>query len=197
MGRPISNLLFGAPKSVAPPSWKGSDWASLPIQEKAVQWAAHFADVEKVKEKGANRGYWVEKFLRYTGLGGGYAWCAAFVSYLTFMAGWSDFRSAAVLGWRSWADKTGRGRLFPKRGMLAYWVIGSGKKQKRHIEIVIATAGDPCPTFLDPSGKVPFGHVATIGGNTSSGRSGSQEDGDGAFRRLRRVSEFTEFILWW
>jgi hypothetical protein len=197
MARPISNLLFGDPKSVAPPSWKGSDWASLPIQEKAVQWAAHFADVEKVREKGANRGFWVEKFLGYTGLGGGYAWCAAFVSYLLFMAGWNDYRSAAVLGWRDWAAKKGLNRLVPKRGMLAYWVRGSGKKQVRHIEIVIATAGAPCPTSLHDSGKVPIGYIATIGGNTSSGQGGSQEDGDGAFRRLRRVSEFTGFILWW
>lgn len=190
--------LFGGPApSTAPPDWPGTNWAPLPIQEKAVQWAAYFADRVKVREVGSNRGFWVVKFLGSVGLGGGYAWCAAFVSYLLQMAGWFTFKSAAVLGWRDWANRTGRIRLTPKRGMLAFWVKGSGKSQKRHIEIVIAAAGEGCPTSVHSSGKVPTGYVHTIGGNTGAGSGGSQEDGDGCYRRLRRVGEFTGFIQWW
>lgn len=190
--------LFGAPASTSPPpEWKGVNWAALPVQEKAVQWAAYFARIVKVREVGSNGGFWVAKFLARVGLGTGYAWCAAFVSYVLAMAGWTSFKSAAVLGWRDWANRLGRIRTVPKRGMLAFWVKGSGKSQKRHIEIVINTAGDPCPTFVHSSGKVPTGYVHTIGGNTGSGSQGSQEDGDGCYDRLRRVGDFTGFIQWW
>ena len=190
--------LFGGSISVAPTSWKGSDWLSLPIQERAVQWAAHFARVEKVREVGNNGGYWVKLFLSRVGLGGGYAWCAAFVSELLFRAGWFKFKSAAVLGWRDWGE---RSRVIvwgaPQRGDLAYWVRGSGKSQKRHIEIVINPEGSACPKFVHESGFVPKGFVHTIGGNTGAGSSGSQEDGDGVYDRLRRVSEYSAFIRWW
>jgi hypothetical protein len=189
--------LFGAPVSEAPTDWPGTNWDALPVYEKAVQWAAYFADREKVRETGTNRGYWVVKFLAYVGLGPGYSWCAAFVSDLLFLAGWSTFKSAAVLGWRDWANRLGRVRVKPSRGMLAYWVKGSGPSQKRHIEIVIATAGEACPTSVHSSGKVPVNYVHTIGGNTGSGIEGSQEDGDGVYRRLRRVGDFTGFIQWW
>lgn len=193
----LAPALFGAPKSVPPPSWPGKNWDALPIEEKAVQWAAYFADREKVRESGRNAGFWVAKFLAWTGLGTGYAWCAAFVSYCLLMAGWVAFRSAAVLGWRDWASKNGRQRLRPRRGMLAYWVRGSGKLQRRHIEIVVSIEGEQCPKSVHESGIVPKGYIHTIGGNTSSGQGGSQEDGDGVFRRLRRVGEFTGYVQWW
>lgn len=187
--------LFGGSISVAPAGWNGNNWLALPIQERAVQWAAYFADREKVREVGNNGGYWVKLFLARVGLGAGYAWCAAFQSELLFRAGWLKYKSAAVLGWRDWGTRAGVLVYTPQRGDLAFWVRGSGKSQKRHIEIVIGTEGHP--TALHASGKVPAGYVLTIGGNTSSGSSGSQEDGDGVFRRLRRVSDFSGFIRWW
>lgn len=189
--------LFGGPVSDAPPSWPGERWDILPIYEKAVQWAAHFSDRENVREVGRNRGYWVTRFLARVGLGPGYAWCAAFVSELLFRAGWNRFRSAAVLQWRDWANREGRVRVRPSRGMLAYWVKGSGPSQRRHIEIVISVAGEACPTSLHSSGKVPAGWVQTIGGNTGPGSGGSQEDGDGVYRRIRKITDFTGFVQWW
>lgn len=190
--------LFGGSISVAPTGWKGNDWLALPIQERAVQWAAYYARQVKVREVGNNGGYWVKQFLAYVGLGAGYSWCAAFTSELVFRAGWLKYKSAAVLGWRDWGE---RNRVVfysdPKRGDLAFWVRGSGKSQKRHIEIVVNPAGSQCPTFVHPSGVVPAGYIHTIGGNTGSGSSGSQENGDGTYDRLRRVTEFTGFIRWW
>ena len=176
-----------------PPGWSGTDWEALPVQERAVQWAAYYADTVKVREVPSNSGFWVEKFLAWCGLGGGYAWCAAFVSECLRDAGWTSFKSAAVWGWHDWAED--RGRIFqnPVRGSLAFWI----KEGSRHIEVVIATEGQWCPTSVHPSGKVPTDYVHTIGGNTSSGKQGSQNDGDGVYRRLRHAHDFSGFIRWW
>ena len=181
------------PETTPPPGFSGGDWLSLPVQERAVQWAAYYADTVKVRELPTNRGFWVAKFLAYCGLSEGYAWCAAFVSECLKDAGWKSFKSAAVWGWHDWADERCRIDSKPKRGALAYWT----KPGSRHIEIVIATEGEWCPGSVHESGKVPAGFVHTIGGNTSSGVKGSQNDGDGVYRRLRPVGNFDWFIRWW
>lgn len=189
--------LFGGPISVAPTGWKGSNWLNLPIQERAVQWAAYYARIVKVREVGNNGGFWVKQFLALCGLGVGYSWCAAFTSELAYRAGWLKFKSAAVLGWRDFGERNRVIFHSPMRGDFAYWVKGSGKSQKRHIEIVVNAAGAPCPTFVHESGFVPIGYIHTIGGNTGSGSKGSQEDGDGTYDRLRHASDFSGYIRWW
>lgn len=177
------------PVGVNPTTFK-----NLPVQERAVQWAAQYADKIQVREVGFNEGFWVTKFLGWVGLGGGYAWCAAFISYVLMDAGWTTFRSAAVLKWRDWAIDNHKIGGVPTRGDLAYWVKGDS----RHIEIVIATEGEICPKSVHESGKVPVGMIHTIGGNTSpQHKDGSQEDGDGVYRRLRPTSAFTGYIRWW
>lgn len=177
--------LFGrrSALSKAPPSWKGRDWDALPVQEKAVQWAAHYADHVRVRERPVNRGFWVERFLAYVGLGPGYAWCAAFASEVTGRAGWFKFKSAAVLQWHRWARENGVIVTEPERGCLAYWIVGSGKNQRRHIEFVVGTE------------RLPY--IRTIGGNTGPGEGGSQEEGDGVYRRERHRQAFTGYIKWW
>lgn len=190
-----ASALFGAPLSTAPTGWNGQNWDALPVQEKAVQWAAYYADKVKVKEVGNNGGYWVKYFLSRVGLGAGYAWCAAFVSELLYRAGWFRFKSARVLDWESWAENRSLIVYTPERGELAFVVKGEGKKQLRHIEIVIGTAGHPTP--LSALGSVPRGYVLTIGGNTSPGSQGSQSDGDGVYRRLRPIDFFSGYIKWW
>lgn len=195
---PVFGAMVALKASVAPPKWYGKNWAALPVQEKAVQYAAYYADKEKVREVGGNnRGYWVARFLEYVWLKEGYAWCAAFISYLLYCAGWTYYRSASVLNWRSKSVKEGWSISKPVRGCLCLWVKGSGKTQSRHIEICISVAGEPCPTWLHKSGRVPAGYIQTIGGNTSSGIHGSQEDGDGVFRRIRPLSAFTHYVKWW
>ena len=181
------------PSTAPPPGFSGGTWDSLPVQERAVQWAAYYADTLKVRELPTNRGFWVERFLAYCGLGAGYAWCAAFVSECLKDAGWTKFKSAAVLKWRDWAEDSACDFGKPVRGALGYWVRSSG----RHIEIVLAAEGEWCPTSVHESGKVPKGFVHTIGGNTSIGVNGSQNDGDGVYRRLRPVGNFDGFIRWW
>lgn len=184
--------------SSPPPGVTAELWARLPVQERAVQWAAYFCDKEKVREIGkSNRGLWVERFLAYCGLGPGYSWCAAFVSQLLMRAGFGAFKSAAVLKWRDWAIEKGKLQYGPVRGALVYYVRGSGQVQQRHIGIVVATAGMPCPTEVHASGLIPKGYVETIEGNTSSGASGSQNDGDGVYRRLRLLSSWDASIVWW
>lgn len=163
------------------------------MQERAVQWAAYYADKAQVRETPVNRGTWVERFLRLVGLGPGYAWCAAFVSQCLRDAGWSQFKSAGVWAWHDWAADEHVIATKPRRGDLAYWIHPTG----RHIEIVIATEGEWCPASVHSSGKVPTDYVHTVGGNTSSGKDGSQNDGDGVYRRLRHVHDFDGFIRWW
>jgi len=159
------------------------EWDNLPIQERAVLWAAYYADTIKVTEIGGNnKGKWVAKFLKLVGLNEGYSWCAAFDSECLFNAGWKMFKSAAVLEWRNWSITNKTKINTPTRGCLAYWVKGFGPTQERHIEIVI---------------KVDGTSIHTIGGNTSDGKKGSQNDGQGVYRRVRDINDFTGYIKWW
>jgi hypothetical protein len=160
-------------------------FAALPIEERALQWARHWCDSIKVREVGINAGYWVEKFLGWAGIGRGWAWCASFVHACYLHAGWDSKRGgvshpARVREWRNWAKRTGRivedwKRV--ERGMLFFWINGDGLTG--HIGFVVRrernTAG---------------GHVIhTIEGNASNER-GQQ----GCFRRIRLWSKPHRFF---
>jgi hypothetical protein len=149
------------------------------LRENALLVAAYLVDREKIRETGANRGYWVERFLRGVGLGPGYAWCAAFVAFALREAGWTDIPrgAAAVRNWAAWADRTGRHVAQPERGDLFYWLDPATKLG--HIGFVVEASG---------------GFLRTIEGNTSSGERGNQRDGDGAYRRTRVVTPGMRFI---
>src|SRR5690606_32655991 len=51
-------------------------------------------EIGVVEEGGNNDGSRVEEYLRYCGLGKGYAWCAAFVSWCHGQAGYPEPRNA-------------------------------------------------------------------------------------------------------
>lgn len=138
--------------------------------------------VDRVKPRevgGNNRGKWVERFLRYVGLGPGYPWCAAFVSDVLGAAGFTKFKSAAVVLWRQWARDNKCWHKEPAIGALCLYVKPNGTG---HIGIV--------ESFTALS-------VTSIEGNTSSGESGSQRDGDGAFRRKRSRGLWHGYVYWW
>lgn len=133
---------------------------------------------------GNNNGPEVRAFLRSVGLGPGYPWCAAFVSYCLTAAGveYPTKRTAGARAFISDRSVTATdvlyGRATVKPGWLVIW--RRGNSWAGHIGIVT--------TWGKASG-------ATIEGNTSSGRSGSQRDGDGVWSRTRSIQPGNYFRI--
>lgn len=145
-------------------------WA-LPGRERMVLIAAYLCDVVKVREVKPNEGFWVNRILARTGLGPGYAWCAAFISFCADLAEYDigpKKGRAAVRNWFDWAKKDNRVGFKPRRGDLYGWVNPDGRG---HIGIATNIVG---------------GKVLGIEGNTNA--QGSRE-GDGAYRKERPVAE--------
>lgn len=144
--------------------------------ERVLLLMANLADRQKVREIGTNRGFWVERFLAAAGLGPGYPWCAA---ALTWCCDQLEIDrppkgSAAVRNWVTWSIATGRHLPISQvqRGDIVYWLNPNGTG---HIGIVSRVEGRM---------------VSTIEGNTSSGSRGSQRDGDGLYRKDRSRNVF-------
>ena len=120
---------------------------------------------------GNNDGYWVEKFLKITGLPKGHPWCAAYTSYVHNQAGAMAPKSARVVDWFNrnvvWLKKYGDiPENFDKSGMvggLYYEHLG----RLGHIFIIL---GEDKNNYY------------TIEGNTNS--YGSRE-GDGVYKKIR------------
>lgn len=152
-----------------------AEYTALPVQERALQFAS--AQVGQ-REVGKNAGPFVTKLLAAVGLGPGFPWCAAFVSWCLRNAGSTAGPSsgrAAVRNWARWASKTGRSSATPTRGSLFYWLNDNGTG---HIGFVT---------------KVEGAQFHSIEGNTDDG--GSRE-GDGTYRRVRTIGK-CKFIRWW
>ena len=153
----------------------------LPAKERMVLIAAYFCDQVGVKEESRNRGKWIDRFITWVKLNplGRFAWCAAAVS------AWSDLAEAnygpktgraAVRNWAKWAKEDNRLGFRPQRGDLFYWLNADGTG---HMGIIT----DATPEFID-----------SIEANTSSGKKGSQRDGDGLYRRTRLIKDGMKFI---
>jgi hypothetical protein len=121
--------------------------------------------VGATEKGGDNRGPEVEKYLRSVGLGGGYAWCAAFVSWTLREAGAivPKVRSAMA---RAFITKDShkatdvlRGRYKVKVGDLL--VFGLGSTSRGHIEEVVEVLGP--------------NKFRTVGGNTTCRSGGGIE----------------------
>lgn len=138
-----------------------------------------------VKEKtGHNDGYFVEKFLSSVKRKKGDAWCAAFVSYCltqtkvkvpTIRSGLArDFKLKNSIA----AKDVLRGKVTIPPGTLIIWQ--NGTTITGHVGIVIS--------WQKASGT-------TVEGNTSSGRKGSQADGDGVYVRQRTIQPGNYFRI--
>lgn len=165
--------------------------------ERALLIAHELADVEKVREVGTNRGFWVEKFLAAVGLGGGYAWCAAFVFWCLVTAGVpksmlpqrkDGFNPASVYGWYCWAVANGFAvsEKEAERGDLFFWLDKRGKTWQGHIGWFLRWLG--ADSYLKD--------FASIEGNTND--KGSRE-GDQVGRKERvvgnmRIHQLSGFI---
>jgi hypothetical protein len=135
-------------------------------------------------EEGRNCGPEVKMFLRSTGLGCGYPWCAAFVTYTLSVTGASypSVRSAAtrhfILDESIEARRVLRGGRDVGSGDLVVW--RKGNTPYGHIGIVMAWEGR-CGS--------------TVEGNTSAGTSGHQRDGDGVWHRWRCIHPGSYFRI--
>lgn len=136
-----------------------------------------------VKEHGGNnRGPMVRQYLKEVGLGEGYAWCDAFVSWCLHKAAghrlpiesagvWSTYSRARSLGWL---------RERPFRGDLVMYDFNHDGGFDDHIGFVEKVIGGV-------SKRSPVWFLRTVEGNTVSGDAGSQDDGGGVYRRRRLV----------
>lgn len=142
-------------------------WNDLPPNEKALVFASTLVGE---KESGKNSGPFVMKVLASIGLGTGFPWCAAFVSYCLGKVGYKIGPTSGrgrVRSWAAWAKSSGRLIHYSevRRGDLFFWLNAD---KTGHIGFVTGTAGN--------------GSFKTIEGNTDDG--GSRE-GDGTYRRTR------------
>lgn len=136
-----------------------------------------------ITEKGNNRGKQVEKFLRSTGLGGGYPWCAAWVNYLHELTGrpTPDDKKAWSPAWFP------EERVILKRGVVegipaqpgdVFGIYFSTKQRIAHVGL-IEEARD--------------GYYITIEGNTN--KAGARE-GDGVYRKRRPARTVYKVARW-
>ncbi len=137
-----------------------------------------------VREKGHNKGFWVEKFLGAVGLGPGYAWCAAFVTYVlkTVDHPFGPKKGkAAVINWQRYAAEIGRfvNIQNAQAGDLFLWVNKNGTG---HIGFM---SSNPAK---NAAGAWQF---TSIEGNTND--DGSRE-GDGVYKRVRVVTSKMMFV---
>jgi hypothetical protein len=167
------------------PETKWHAWKALPKREKMLLISAYLIDHYKPREKSKNRGVIVDAAVRECGYDPAdrYAWCAIWQTACAILAGYkpgqipSSAQYAAVRYWVSWAKTHRYAVSVPQRGDLCYWLNSNGTG---HIGQVVRV--------------LPLGFLMTLEGNTSSGEEGSQREGDGAYRRIRRRSTWHGFI---
>ena len=149
------------------------DYAHKGIGERTLLAMSVLANDIQVREVGRNGGDWVTAILASCGLGPGNPWCAASIRFSQLVAGvigGPSSGAASVKMWHDWAEGCGRLRSKPTRGRLCLFLQSDGHG---HIGIIAEVNGD---------------QVTSYEGNTSSGESGSQRDGDGLYRRIRPCS---------
>ncbi|RTL21745.1 MAG: hypothetical protein EKK55_15645 [Rhodocyclaceae bacterium] len=150
--------------------------------------------------RGYNRSPFIDKINRLAGVPVGSSWCmaSAFFSYHAAAAALGVrnplLRTASVSAQVRFALQAGSGlQVIRLRG-----IVGAERISVMKGDVLCAKRGGGTAGDL---GRLWPGHVelavadygatvATVGGNTSSGRRGSQRDGDGQWRRVRPKAWF-------
>lgn len=150
---------------------------SLPRGERVLLAMAYLCDDIKPREtQGPNRSPAVDAIILGNGGTLGDSWCAHSIGFCCKVASvTAPAGSGAVGEWRDWADANGKLRGVPQRGFLCFRKHTGAS----HIGIVKAAGPDD---------------VWSIEGNTSAGLQGSQQNGDGMFRRQRSIDFWDGFI---
>lgn len=116
---------------------------------------------------GSNR----TKFAAEAGHANGQPWCATFIVAIARRCGLKlPSESAYTPSMAEGFKRIGRFDKTPKAGSIAFFDFPDSKYRIQHVGIVEGYAAN---------------HVTCIEGNTSSGPSGSQDNGGGVFRRVR------------
>jgi hypothetical protein len=132
-----------------------------------------------VKERGGyNRGPLIDRWNLDAGVPVGSAWCMSFVRAMYARAGVKLGGGASVGNFESWAKAHGNLVTRPFRGDVVCF-DWNGDRWADHVGIVERVLA------LRWKGRVFVGWIQTIEGNTSSGARGSQDNGDGVYRRRR------------
>jgi hypothetical protein len=132
---------------------------------------------------GNNDGKEVEAFLRYTNLGAGYPWCAAFVASVLHFCGIKNPASAYSPDWfkKNVVYKRDNSRLNDADKVLPSDVFGiyfPSKGRVAHVGLVVKQDG---------------GYIVTIEGNTNDALS---RDGDGVYCKRRLKSQIYVVSRW-
>lgn len=166
-------LIFAANTATAKPA----DVCTPPHLELAL-------DQVGTTEVGNNGGAAVENYLASVGLGTGYPYCAAFVTWAIDSA---DVRSPAVRSARAQdfitdrsisAKHVLRGAYDPSPGEIIVW--RKGNTIYGHVGFVMRWDND---------------HGQTVEANTSPGNNGRQRDGDGVWIRQRSIQPLNYFRI--
>lgn len=149
------------------------------IRELALQYALLEAARHVREVGGNNRGPRVRQYLKLVGLGEGFAWCDAFVS-------WCLHRAA---GHRLPIESAGVGVTYTRARSLRWLVTRPLRADLVLFDFNGNGAFDDHIGFVERvlSVKGLFWILRTVEGNTSSGQAGSQGDGAGVYRRYRVV----------
>lgn len=134
-----------------------------------------------VKEVGDNEGERVEEYLASTGLDGGYAWCAAFVSWGFTQHGISTPQSAWSPAWFPDSNviyyrKQGQSYEYQESDVIGIWFRSLGR---------IAHVG-----IVESANKQ---YIVTIEGNTNEGGS---RTGDAVHRKRRLKRQVYAISRW-
>ena len=147
---------------------------------------------------GANRSPEIDKFHDYAGLGYGNPWCLMYVNYMwketldpydlapyTKTARVSTFYKYALKHKYLYKVKFAKGLAYgvqtAEPGDMIVWL-------KNYNKNILVNDGNPSGHTGFIVQETVSGQFDTIEGNTSSGNSGSQRDGDGVFLRKRSIN---------
>lgn len=134
---------------------------------------AAMSDVGVREATGRNDGPEVERYLAHVGLGKGYAWCAAFVSYHLDGCGVKNPKSAWSPAFASAADRVWQPRKAARSPLPGdvFSIYYANLKRVGHVGLVTGMDGR---------------YILTVEGNTSG--PGSRE-GDGVYARKRELAK--------
>jgi hypothetical protein len=142
---------------------------------------------ENTQEQGSNRGVAIDKFNSSVGNKYGSAYCGAFVGYnlkvnnITTPKGSGLARNYYTKGYKTYtAASVLKGKSIVESGDIVIWARGN--TIYGHTGFVLG---------FNKNTK----EIYTIEGNTSSGLKGSQYDGDGVFKRTRKINPYSFFRI--
>lgn len=151
----------------------------------SIDTARHYMYVREVRP---NRSYDIDRWNAYVKNALGSPYCAAFPSWCNYKGG-SPVKIRTGLARNLWTKSPSNrkhsiteilsGKYVPKPGDIVVWVKGN---------TIQGHAG-----FVDRKWKK--GQGWTIEANTSSGNTGSQRDGDGVYRRWRKIQPYAWFRI--